>query len=126
MERWQKRAIVKVANVDFTNDKEKIKSAFSTICKPLLDFEGIKFNEESNILSIGDKTYTLSILSYSISISCLDRTGSTVEVSFFVNTEKECAYRSSTERGMIHFDSLISVDFDYENILNTIMNKIIL
>ena len=61
MEYWQNGAKVKASSIDFISESSKIKDSFYSICKPLLETPGIKFDPNKSILSIGDIKYSLGI-----------------------------------------------------------------
>lgn len=126
MEYWQKRAKVKVSKIDFISKSSKIKDAFYSICEPLLETPGIEFDENSSILSIGEVKYSLYIGGNGFGINCSKYLGLETTISYILNENKEYYYYNSSVRSfMPEMKPLESLDINYTEILNEIMNELI-
>lgn len=126
MEYWQNRAIVKVSKIDFISETSKIKDAFYSICKPLLETPGIEFDKNSSILSIGEVKYSLDIGGDGFGINCSNYSGLERTISYILNENKQYYYYDSSIRNIMpQMKPLESLDFNYIEILNIIMNELI-
>lgn len=134
MERWQKKVYDMVerekvisSEIDFTKDEEEIKNAFFNICKPIEELDEVELDKEKMSFSIMGKEYTLCIEKNSIGIQYTRGQYQKKQV-FMIdedrqNFEKNYSYHDSNRQGQ--YMSLEDLYFNYEDILNELMNEII-
>lgn len=126
MNYWQKRALVKVSKVDFFKEQEKIEDAFYSICEPLLDNEGIEFDKKESILTIGNNKYTLTIGANGFGITLEMGPNRKICKSFLINEEMKYAFSITPHSKIPDYQPLETMDINYEKILNSIMDDMIM
>lgn len=127
MKPWQSRAILKAKSIDFVKDENKIKKVFKELCTPLLDVEGISFDDENSTLNIKDKYYKLEVTTGFIRIRFLtDINEESVVVYGIKQDTKEFAYGKGHNINplSLEFEKLYSSDFNYEEIIDNLMTAI--
>lgn len=121
---WQKIAVSRALNTAFTEEKQSknIKEAFKEICSPLEGTKGIEIGED--YLKINEKEYKLIISPYKISIKYNSLLKGIQEASFVVNEKRQVGY-SLRSNSQIQWSFLDDYYFDYEEILNNLMDYVI-
>lgn len=125
MKKWQNSLIVDVFKIDFNKDSKIIKEAFSRLCNPLTKYDGINFNAAHCLLEVGNVFYRLTIGANGINISKRYDNGNTKSVSYIVNTDNVYEYKNITIDKIYETGRLESVDFDYESIIDKLMDILI-
>ena len=118
MPKWVMLAKAKVLNVNFSEDEKTIEDAFKRICEPVCRVPGILVR--TNSLVVGDITYTLGIAENKIEITFF-KDGKENRCSYFVSNGKY-SYKAPKDTIATNFKPLESLEFDYETILNNLMD----
>lgn len=126
MRKWQQRLLVDVTKINFMEDTDKIKSTFSNLCEPISEFNGISFNKTYGLLEVGDNYYRLDIGPNGINIQKINENSHVIKsVSYIINDDNSYEYKNIFSSKIYEFGELESVDFDYECILDNLMNLIV-
>ncbi|WP_404989338.1 hypothetical protein [Clostridium culturomicium] len=121
MEKWQEIVLMIDYNLDFQKHKDEIRKAFRSICEPVINRSIIDFKDDC--IYIAGKQYKLVINKSSIGISHVIQGRGVITNLYSINEKMEEAYFDGRENGT--YKRLKSINFDYEVILNNLMNSAI-
>lgn len=123
MRKWQNMLIVDVSNINFLKDSDMIKSAFANLCEPLNKVDGIKFSKEYNWLEVGHEYYRLNLGANGINIQKSNSGNQIIKsVSYLINDNNTYEYKNITLNKIYSCGKIDSVDFDYESIIDMLMD----
>lgn len=126
MEKWQNALIVDVFEINLSKDSKTIKETFSRLCEPLTRYDEIYFYEEDCFLAVSDVIFELTVGVNGINISKRDIGGIIKSVSYLVDENKFYEYKNITIDKVYETDRLESTDFNYEAIINRLMDMLII
>lgn len=121
MEKWHEMALMVGYEVNFQEHENEIREAFRNICEPIINNDSIEFT--GDCICISGKQYKLSIKKHRIEIKHIVEMRGLVINSYAVNEKLEEAYTNGREYAT--YQKLRSINFDYEAILNNLMNAAI-
>lgn len=127
MEKWQNSIIVDVSNINLFKDSKIIKETFSRLCEPLTRYDEIDFHEDGCFLAAKDVIFKLTVGTNGINISKQNASETIKSVSYIIEVaNKFYEYKNMTINKVYETDRLESLDFDYEYIINRLMDMLII
>lgn len=124
MENWQKILLVREKPINLTKDSVKILNSFYEICNPLLNEDSFTYNVDTNTLQTKNTTYTVDFGGNGIYIKKVSQSKEE-SMSFIINEDMSYEYKSITRKHSYEKGQLLSMDLDYKQILNNLMNLLV-
>lgn len=126
MKMWQNKLVIQSMDIDFKPDSDLIQDIFIQLCEPLINFDRISYDYEIEALKVGNIYYSLNVFQNSICIFKSNEGKKIIKVvSYIVNNDKTYEYKN-TEKDEVYFSGkLESPNFDYESIIDEIMNLLV-
>lgn len=124
MEKWQKILLVREKPINLTKNSVKILNSFYEICTPLLNDDSFTYNVNTNTLQTKNATYTVEFGANGICIKKVSQ-GEEDCMSFIINEDMHYEYTSSSRNRSYENGQLLSMDLDYKQILNNLMNLLV-